>query len=124
MVRSVAVAVVKANATGSPHEPVGEGGLPMMKIAFFVAAAALMAVPLVTPANAQVVKMAQVDMQTGLHLDDPAHYSRDRRRYDANATVGVGPGGVTNGPRQSCRVETKTIKPDGRSILRRERVCN
>ena len=96
----------------------------MMKIAFFVAAAALMAVPLVTPANAQVVKMAQVDMQTGLHLDDPAHYSRDRRRYDANATVGVGPGGVTNGPRQSCRVETKTIKRDGRSILRRERVCN
>jgi kynurenine formamidase len=84
----------------------------MMKIAFFVAAAALTAVPLVTPANAQVLTMAQVDMQTGLHIDDPAHYSKDRRRYDSNATVGVGPGGVTNGPRQSCRVETTAIKRD------------
>jgi hypothetical protein len=96
----------------------------MMKIAFFAAAAALTAAPLVTPANAQIIKMAQVDMQTGLHLDDPAHYSRDRRRYDSNATVGVDPGGVTNGPRQSCRVETTTIKRDGRRITRRERVCN
>ena len=49
----------------------------MMKIAFVVAAAALTTVPLVTPAKAQGVEMAQVDMQTGLHLDDPAHYSRD-----------------------------------------------
>jgi hypothetical protein len=97
----------------------------MMKIAFFVAAAALTPVPLVTPANAQVVKMAQVDMQTGLHIDDPAHHSKDRRRYDSNATVGVGPGGATNGPRQSCRVETTTIqRDDGRRITRRERVCN
>ena len=94
----------------------------MVNIAFFVAAAALTAVPL---ANAQVVKMAQVDMQTGLHIDDPAHYSKNRRRNDSNAIVGVGPGGVTNGPRQSCRVETTTIKrDDGRRITRRERVCN
>jgi uncharacterized protein involved in outer membrane biogenesis len=44
----------------------------MMKIAFVVAAAVLTTVPLVTPAKAQGVKIAQVDMQTGLHLDDPA----------------------------------------------------
>jgi hypothetical protein len=95
----------------------------MMKVAFFVAAAALTTVPPVIPAKAEGVKMAQVDMQTGLHLDDPAHYSRDHRRYDSNATVGVGPGGV--GPRQTCRVETTTIKrDDGRRIKRRERVCN
>jgi hypothetical protein len=97
----------------------------MMKIAFFVAAAALTAAPLVTPARAQVVKMAQVDMRTGLHIDDPAHYSKDHRRYDSNATVGVGPGGVTSDPRQSCRVVTTTTKrDDGRRITRRERVCN
>ena len=99
----------------------------MMKITLAVAAAAavLTTAPLVTPAKAQGVKMAQVDMQTGLHVDDPAHYSRDRRRYDSNATVGVGPGGVTIAPRQSCRVETTTIKrDDGRRITRRERVCN
>ncbi len=97
----------------------------MVKIAFVVAAAVLTTAPLVTPAKAQGVKMAQVDMQTGLHIDDPAHYSKDRRRYDSNATVGVGPGGVTIGPRQRCRMETNTIKrDDGRRITRRERVCN
>jgi hypothetical protein len=97
----------------------------MMKIAFVVAAAVLTTVPLVTPAKARGVKMAQVDMQTGLHLDDPAHYNRDRRRYDSNATVGVGPGGVTVGPRQRCRMETTTIKrDDGRRITRREHACN
>ena len=95
----------------------------MMNVAFFVAAAALTTVPLVIPAKAEGVKMAQVDMRTGLHLDDPAHYSRDHRRYDSNATVGVGPGGV--GPRPICRVETTTIKQDdGRRSKRRERVCN
>jgi hypothetical protein len=80
-----------------------------MKIAFVVAAAVLTTVPLVTPAKAQGVEMAQVDMRTGLHLDDPAQYSRDRRRYNSSATVGVGPGGVTIGPRQRCRMETATI---------------
>jgi hypothetical protein len=95
----------------------------MMKIAFAVAAAVLTTATLVTPAKAQGVKMAQVDMQTGLHIDDPANYSGNRRRYDSNATVGVGPG--TIGPRQSCRVQTTTMKrDDGRRITRRERVCN
>ena len=96
-----------------------------MKIAFVVAAAVLTTVPLVTPAKAQGVKMAQVDMQTGLHIDDPAHYSRDRRRYDSNATVGLGPGGVTISPRPRCRLETTTIKrDDGRRITRKERRCD
>src|ERR1700754_3232800 len=98
-----------------------QGGLPMMKNAFVVAAAVLTTAPLVTPAKAQGVKMAQVDMQTGLHLDDPAHYSKDRRQYDSNVTVGVGRGGVTIGPRRRCRMETTTIKrDDGRRITRRE----
>ena len=96
-----------------------------MKIAFFVAAAVLMAVPLLTLAKAQGVKIVQVDMRTGLHIDDPAHYYRDHRRYDSNATVGVGPGAVTNGPRQNCRLVTTTItRDDGRRITRKERVCN
>src|SRR5260221_11098331 len=81
----------------------------MVKIAFVVAATVLTTAPLVTPAKAQGVKIAQVDMQTGLHIDDPAHYSKDRRRYDSNAQVGVGPGGYTIGPRQRCRMWPKTI---------------
>jgi hypothetical protein len=102
-----------------------QGGLPMMKIAFVMAAAVLTTAPLATPAKVQGVKMAQVDMQTGLHIDDPANYSRDRRRYDSNAAVGVGPGGVTIGPRQRCRMVTTTIeRDDGRRITRRERRCD
>ena len=97
----------------------------MVKIAFVVAAAVLTTAPLVTPAKAQGVKMAQVDMQTGLHIDDPAHYSKDRRRYDSNATVGVGPGGVTIGSGQRCRTVTTTVQgDDGRMIRRKERRCD
>jgi hypothetical protein len=99
----------------------------MMKIAFVVAAAVLTTGPLVTPANAQGVKTAQVDMQTGRHFEDrdPGYYYRERRGYDSNATVGVGPGGVNIGPRQRCRMETTTIeRDDGRRITRRERVCD
>jgi hypothetical protein len=95
----------------------------MIKIAFVVAAAVLTTVPPVTLVKAQGVKMAQVDMQTGLHLDDPDN--RNRRRYDSNATVGVGPGDVTIGPRHRCRMETTMIKrDDGRRITRRGHVCN
>lgn len=98
----------------------------MMNIASVVAAAVLTAAPLVTPANAQGVKMAQVDMQTGRHYEDRDDRDyRDRRRYDANATVGVGPSGVTIGPRQRCRtVTTQVERDDGRKITRRERVCD
>jgi hypothetical protein len=99
----------------------------MMKIALAVAAAAAMvtAAPLVTPAKAQGVKMAQgVDVQIGRDRDD--RYDRDRRRrYDSNTTVGVGPGGITIGPRQHCRMETTTIeRDDGRTITRKERRCD
>ena len=100
----------------------------MMKIALAVAAAAavLTTAPLVTPAKAQGVKMAQVDMQTGRHLDDrDDRYYRDRRRYDSDTTIGVGPGGVSVGPRQRCRMETTTVeRDDGRRITRRERRCD
>jgi hypothetical protein len=96
----------------------------MMKIALAVAAAAavLTTAPLVTPAKA--VKMAQgVDVQIGRDRDD--RYDRDRRqRFDSDTTVGVGPGGVTVGPRQRCRIETTTIERDGRWITREERRCD
>ena len=96
----------------------------MMKIALAVAAAAavLTTAPLVTPAKAQ-----GVDVQIGRDRDDRYdRYDRDRRgRYDSDATVGVGPGGVTIGPRQRCRMETTTIeRDDGRMITRRERRCD
>ena len=99
----------------------------MMKIAFAVAAAAavLTTAPLVTPAKAQGVKVAQgVDVQIGRDRDD--RYDRDRRgRYDSDTTVGLGPGGVTIGRRQHCRMETTTIeRDDGRTITRRERRCD
>ena len=93
----------------------------MMKIALAVAAAAavLMTAPLYTPAKAaQGVKLAQgVDVQIGRD-----RYDRDRR---SDTTVGLGPGGVTIGPRQRCRMETTTIeRDDGRMITRRERRCD
>ncbi len=44
---------------------------------------------------------------------------------DSDTTVGVGPGGVTVGPRQRCRMETTTIEgDDGRRITRKERRCD
>jgi hypothetical protein len=99
----------------------------MMKITLAVAAAAavLTTAPLATPAKAQGVKMAQgVDVQIGRDRDD--RYDRDRRRhYDSDTTVGVGPGGVTVGPRQRCRTVTTTIEgDDGRMIRRKERRCD
>jgi hypothetical protein len=69
--------------------------------------------------------MAQgVDVQIGRDRDD--RYDRDRRgRYDSDTTVGVGPGGVTVGPGQRCRMVTTTIeREDGRMIRRKERRCD
>ena len=103
----------------------------MMKITLAVATAAavLTTAPLLTPAKAQGVKMAQVDVQIGRDRDDRYYREdrdyRDRRRYNSDTTVGVGPGGVTVGPRQHCRTETRTVeRDDGRTITRRERVCD
>lgn len=98
----------------------------MLKIALAVTAAmvALTTTPLAVPANAQGVKMAQgVDVQVGRDRED--RYYRDRDRYDRDTTVGVGPGGVTIGPRQRCRTETVTVdRDDGRRVTRRERRCD
>ena len=70
-----------------------------------------------TPAEAQNLKMAQgVDIQIGR--------DRDRRRNDSDATLGIGPGGLTVGPRQNCRMVTTTIERDGRTIPRKERRCD
>jgi len=100
----------------------------MMKITLAAVAAAaamlmLTTAPLATPANAQGVKMAQVDVQIGRDRGD--RYDRDRRgRYDSDTTVGVSPGGVTVGPRQRCRMVTTTIEgDDGRRVTRKERRC-
>src|SRR5205823_6820546 len=90
-------------------------GNPMMKIAFTAAAAAtvLMTAPLLVgndPAQAQNVKMAQVDVEIGRDRDyrDRRDDYRDRRYYrdrrDRDVTIGVGPGGVRVGPgRRNCR---------------------
>ncbi len=93
----------------------------MTKIALAVAAAAavLTTAPLATPSKAQDLKMAQVDVQIGRDRND--RYDR----YDSDATVGFGPGGVTIGPRQRCRTVTTTIqRDDGRTITRSERRCD
>jgi hypothetical protein len=98
----------------------------MMKITFTVAiaAAVLMPAPLLVgaiPAEAQNLKMAQgVDVQIGRDRSD--RYDRDRRRNDA--TVGIGPGGVTVGPRRNCRMVTTTVERGDRTITRRERRCD
>jgi hypothetical protein len=101
----------------------------MLKIVLAVAAAAtaLTVIPLAIPANAQGVKMAQgVDVQIGRDRDDRYYRDdRDRYRYDRDTTVGVGPGGVTIGPRQHCRTVTTTVeRDDGRMVTRKERRCD
>ncbi len=94
----------------------------MIKIAFAAAAAAtLLTTAVVTSAKAQ-----GVDVQIGRDRDDGYYRDRDyrdHRRYGSDATVGIGPGGVSIGKR--CRMETTTIdRDDGRRITRRERRCD
>ena len=82
----------------------------MLKIALAVSAAATLftTTPLVTPAKAAGVKMAQVDVQIGRDRD--YRYDSDRRYYrDRDTTVGVGPGSVTIGPRERCRMVTRSL---------------
>jgi len=97
----------------------------MVKIVFAVttAAAVVMTAPLLvgaTSAKPQNLKMAQgVDVQLGRDRDDR------RRRNDSDVTIGVGPGGVTVGPRRNCRMVTTTVeRDDGRTITRKERRCD
>jgi hypothetical protein len=102
----------------------------MMKITLAAVAAAaamlmLTTAPLATPANAQGVKMAQVDVQIGRDRGDRYDREDRRGRYDSDTTVGVSPGGVTVGPRQRCRMVTTTVEgDDGRRITREERRCD
>jgi hypothetical protein len=96
----------------------------MAKILFALAAAGavLMTGPLLggsVPAKAQEFKMAQVDVRIGRDRDD---YYRGRR--DSDATVGIGPGGITVGPRRNCRMVTTTVERGDRTITRRERRCD
>ena len=80
---------------------ISQGGRPMMKVTFVLAAVAVVLTtsPPATPAKAQDLKMAQgVDVQIGRDRYD--RYDRDR-----DHRVGVGPGGVSIGPRQRCRMD-------------------
>jgi hypothetical protein len=89
----------------------------MMKTAFIAAAAVavLTTAPVITPAKAQ-----GVDVQLGRDRDDGY-----RHRRDSDVTVGVGPGGITVGPRRNCRMVTTTVeRDDGRMITRKERRCD
>ena len=89
----------------------------MMKIAFVAAAAlaVLTTAPLTIPVKAQ-----GVDVQLGRDRDDSYCHRRD-----SDVTVGIGPGGVTVGPRRNCRMVTTTVeRDDGRMITRKERRCD
>lgn len=101
----------------------------MKRIAFVLATAAIVftagsSFGGVIPAKAENLKMAQVEIQVGRDRDVREERShRDRR--DSGATVGVGPGGLTVGPREHCRTVTTTVdRDDGRRVTRKERVCD
>ncbi|OKO70346.1 hypothetical protein [Bradyrhizobium sp. NAS96.2] len=104
-------------------------GLALAAAAVAAAAAALTTTSLAIPAKAEGVRLAQgVDVQIGRDREDRYYRDRDYRdrdRYDRDTTVGVGPGGVTIGPRQHCRTVTTTVeRDDGRMVTRRERRCD
>lgn len=101
----------------------------MLKIAFATATAAafITVVPMVggaSPAHAQNLKTAQVDIEVGRDRDR----DRDRvRREHEGVSVGVGPGGVRVGPRhrEHCRTVTTTMRrDDGSRVRRTERRCD
>jgi hypothetical protein len=88
----------------------------MIKVVFVVTAAVLV---LTTGPLTNLAKAQGVDVRIG----------RDRDRYDDRRgndyTLGVGPGGLTVGPRRHCRtVTTRIERDDGRMITRRERRCD
>ena len=100
----------------------------MMRIALAATAAAVIFTagsPFggVIPANAEDLKMAQVQIEVGRDRDVREERRRDRR--EPGATVGVGPGGIVVGPREHCRMVTTTVeRDDGRRVTRQERMCN
>jgi hypothetical protein len=103
----------------------------MKRIALAAAAAAVVftagsSVGGVSPAKAENLKMAQVEIQVGRDRDVREERSyRDRRDRDSGTTVGVGPGGIVVGPREHCRTVTTTVeREDGRRVMRKERVCD
>jgi len=93
-------------------------------LAVMATATVLTTTPLIIPANAEGVRMAQgVDVQIGRDRDRDRDYRYDRDRRDV--TVGVGPGGVSVGPRERCRTVTTTVeREDGRMVTRKERRCD
>jgi hypothetical protein len=99
----------------------------MKKIALAVATAAVVftAAPLFAgaiSAKAENVQMAQgIDVDIGRNREERIRPRRDRD----DVTIGVRPGGVVVGPRNRCRtVTTKVERDDGRTVTRRERVCD
>ena len=107
----------------------------MKRIAFAVATAAVVftvgsSFGGVIPAKAENLKMAQVEIQVGRDRDggrdrDVREERSHRDRRDSGATVGVGPGGISAGPREHCRTVTTTVeRDDGRRVTRKERVCD
>jgi hypothetical protein len=97
-----------------------------------IAAATLLAVSLAaTPGTAQDARSVRQDLRLAQGFDIQIGRDRDdgyrRRQYDSDATVGIGPGGVTVGPRrrENCRMVTTTIeRDDGRIVTRRTRRCD
>jgi hypothetical protein len=66
--------------------------------------AVLTTAPLVAPAKAEGVNMAQVDMRTGLHFDDrDPGYDGQRRARESGATVGVSPNAKSAAGRSAVR---------------------
>ncbi len=104
----------------------------MKKIALAVATAAVAftAAPLfvgAVPAKAENLQMAQgIDVQVGRDRDRIREERIIRPRRDReDVTIGVRPGGVVVGPRERCRtVTTRVERDDGRTVTRRERVCD
>ena len=100
----------------------------MMRIALAATAAAVIFTagsPFggVTPAKAENLKMAQVQIEVGRDRDVREERRRDHR--EPGATVGVGPGGIVVGPQEHCRMVTTTVeRDDGRKVTRKERVCD
>jgi len=87
-----------------------EGGLGMTKLAFSVAAAAMLAgLPVATPAQAQNCRDAFIVIR----MDDGRTVSRRERRCDAPPPV-----------QRNCRtLFMKIVADDGRTIMRKERRC-